>query len=986
MAAAVLLLNAGVAAADAPMVSCTPLNGTLTVDVTSGATSSVDTVAISASPTGNYVVNLGGTAQNPEAGSPVDCASATLSAEPSVVLQDDGQNQYIVLDNSNGALASTSAHCPVSFRSGLTSPDSTVQLNADTSPTAPADDTVYVDSGQHVGLSEAGCIGPPYDAVLNQGVGALVVVGNPGATAVNTLDLGPVGNCPLSIDAGADTFAGPGNVSGWHDCNGSVGFQTVQFANEETIVGPNAGNSTFAPNLASSPNPAAPITFKGQGNVNALDLTTEPAASLSSLTVAQAGGAACAAAGAGAGEVTSTGPHPITDCFTGVSTIAGATDVPTTWQPASTTAGVTFVGQNPAGSTLDLTGETGFTGIQVAMSGGSAPQCSGMQVGRLSTSGGAINVSDSFCGVVTVIGSTTTPTALQPGDTGALNFVGGSAVSNTLDLSNLNSSTGATAVTVAMSGGTAPGCGGSEIGQLTSTGASPAIDDSFCNVSLVGGAASLPTTFQPDRVSGVAFAGNSGVVNTLDLTGIASGFSALTVAMSGGTVPLGCGTAPVGQVTSTGGSPDLADPFCNVSMIDGSIAVPTVFQPGTSSGVTFNGHDAAPGGAVVDLSGEPSSSFTSLTVAMSDGASPCTGGEGELTSTGTSSIIDCLNGITTIDGASAVSTHFVPDPNLSAAATPPPEFVGNDGEPGGAILDLRNLASPDASGDTISGLTLSLPENTQASPGSVTATVDGTPVTYATFSGITTAIGSSTLTTGLVPGDVDGVALVFIPRAPQTVSFTSTPPSSPGVGGTYTVSATGGASGNPVTFSIDRTSTKGACAIAGATVSFTGGGACVVDADQPGTHEYAPATEAQQTITIPGPPAPPSPPPAISEARVGRFRAGTTGTLHVTLSEPATLTFKVTGVAGHRARRRCQAGVRKHAKRCEIAARGPKLSLSGAQGRNALKLAVSKLAPGTYSATVTAANSAGSSKPVSVSFTVTRVRAPRTPGSHRRHR
>ena len=41
-----------------------------------------------------------------------------------------------------------------------------------------------------------------------------------------------------------------------------------------------------------------------------------------------------------------------------------------------------------------------------------------------------------------------------------------------------------------------------------------------------------------------------------------------------------------------------------------------------------------------------------------------------------------------------------------------------------------------------------------------------------------------------------------IGQAPQTITFTSTPPASPAHGSTYTVSATGGGSGNPVTFGI----------------------------------------------------------------------------------------------------------------------------------------------------------------------------------------
>ena len=89
--------------------------------------------------------------------------------------------------------------------------------------------------------------------------------------------------------------------------------------------------------------------------------------------------------------------------------------------------------------------------------------------------------------------------------------------------------------------------------------------------------------------------------------------------------------------------------------------------------------------------------------------------------------------------------------------------------------------------------------------------------------------------------------------ASQTITFTSTPPASPAVAGTYAVTATGGASGNPVVFSIDNSSTAGACSISGATVSFTAAGTCVIDANQAGNANYTAAPQAQQTVTIQAP-------------------------------------------------------------------------------------------------------------------------------------
>jgi DNA-binding beta-propeller fold protein YncE len=84
----------------------------------------------------------------------------------------------------------------------------------------------------------------------------------------------------------------------------------------------------------------------------------------------------------------------------------------------------------------------------------------------------------------------------------------------------------------------------------------------------------------------------------------------------------------------------------------------------------------------------------------------------------------------------------------------------------------------------------------------------------------------------------------------QQITFSSTPPTNRTYGGSYTPAATGGGSGNPVIFSIDSSSTTGACVMAGQSVSFTGVGTCVVDANQAGGDGYDPAPQAQQSFTI----------------------------------------------------------------------------------------------------------------------------------------
>ncbi|HEY7947026.1 MAG TPA: G1 family glutamic endopeptidase, partial [Acidimicrobiales bacterium] len=85
---------------------------------------------------------------------------------------------------------------------------------------------------------------------------------------------------------------------------------------------------------------------------------------------------------------------------------------------------------------------------------------------------------------------------------------------------------------------------------------------------------------------------------------------------------------------------------------------------------------------------------------------------------------------------------------------------------------------------------------------------------------------------------------------PQTILFTSSAPSAATVGGpTYTVSASGGGSGNAVTFAIDP-SASSVCSVTGATVSFTGVGSCVIDANQLGNATYGAAPQVQQSFAV----------------------------------------------------------------------------------------------------------------------------------------
>ncbi len=121
--------------------------------------------------------------------------------------------------------------------------------------------------------------------------------------------------------------------------------------------------------------------------------------------------------------------------------------------------------------------------------------------------------------------------------------------------------------------------------------------------------------------------------------------------------------------------------------------------------------------------------------------------------------------------------------------------------------------------------------------------------------------------TALVGDPYLGLNYVYEAGASQTISFSA--PSSGTVNGSAQLTATGGLSGNDVVFSVDGSSTVGSCSLSdqggspnaagdgtgSATVSYTGAGNCVIDANQAGNNSYHAAPQVQQTIVVSGGPA-----------------------------------------------------------------------------------------------------------------------------------
>ncbi len=111
-------------------------------------------------------------------------------------------------------------------------------------------------------------------------------------------------------------------------------------------------------------------------------------------------------------------------------------------------------------------------------------------------------------------------------------------------------------------------------------------------------------------------------------------------------------------------------------------------------------------------------------------------------------------------------------------------------------------------------------------------------------------------TASVPPGQADtggtttAVDADVVIAAPQAITFA--PPALGIVGQSAALSASGGESGNPVTFSVDPGSDPGVCSASGpngATLQYDAAGSCVIDANQAGNASYAAAPTV--TVTIP---------------------------------------------------------------------------------------------------------------------------------------
>ena len=129
----------------------------------------------------------------------------------------------------------------------------------------------------------------------------------------------------------------------------------------------------------------------------------------------------------------------------------------------------------------------------------------------------------------------------------------------------------------------------------------------------------------------------------------------------------------------------------------------------------------------------------------------------------------------------------------------------------------------------------------------------GSTATGTALAGAPTNAGTFTVrahfnaTTNYLAADQDKT--ITISKASQTISFAPLGNKTYG-DAPFTVSATGGGSSNPVTFSVGTTDNCSSGGTNGATITLTGAGSCTVTASQAGDSDYFAATSVPRNFTI----------------------------------------------------------------------------------------------------------------------------------------
>lgn len=190
---------------------------------------------------------------------------------------------------------------------------------------------------------------------------------------------------------------------------------------------------------------------------------------------------------------------------------------------------------------------------------------------------------------------------------------------------------------------------------------------------------------------------------------------------------------------------------------------------------------------------------------------------------------------------------------FSATYNPGPGLTGSIGNgtltitPAGAVVTFAPLANKvfGSGAFTVSATSTSdQPITFTAAPGGV-CSISGNTVAL-------DGVGSCTVTAHQAAGG-NYAAAADVPQsfditpASQTITFTNPGPQTYSPNGPVALTATGGPSGNPVTFT---SNTLGVCSVSGSNAIILAAGTCSITADQAGNANYSAATPVTETFAI----------------------------------------------------------------------------------------------------------------------------------------
>jgi Chitobiase/beta-hexosaminidase C-terminal domain len=396
---------------------------------------------------------------------------------------------------------------------------------------------------------------------------------------------------------------------------------------------------------------------------------------------------------------------------------------------------------------------------------------------------------------------------------------------------------------------------GSVVDTAQAWSAEPATAGSVSNVSAVDGGSACSATSKLTFVEDATDYGFSGVETT--------GSSCSTLPFASGssfpvTVTFTPSTSEAGPYSTTMTATNVADADTGTFPVSGVAAISqTITVTSPAAATTKVNYGVAPVAlAATATSGLPVV-FTTTTPTV------CTG-------LNTDTVTFINNGTCTIDANQPGNSQYAPAPQVVITFTV-------------AALSQRitNLTATSIPYTTTPIPLVATSSNTTSSAAPICFTYDSGPGTVSNQAVGTTGppcfppqaltiTGTGTVVITAAQAASPGfsatslVAQFKVTSAPQSISLTSpsgtlaTAPATIVYGSTLTLAATGGASGNPVTFTIDPSSTGTGTISTGGVLTATGLGTLVIDANQAaspvpstgGSSNYAAATQVQAFLTV----------------------------------------------------------------------------------------------------------------------------------------